>query len=285
MAEENQTIKIHVMHCGKMLVTPRMPDNGKITLRSTVGGLFTPESKRIELPVSCYLIEHPKGKVLIDTGFCREISPDGVYDEKAAKSVMPGYLVKYYHPWVEKGCTVVEKLAEKGLKPEDLDIVVFSHLDVDHMSGIRSVQNAKRLMVAEEESYWTSRFVFRAREPWYMWLDVDIERYWYRGTGDGPAWWSYDLFGDGTVKFVNLPGHTTGQAGVKIENNGKFVILSSDAAYNENSWRDMIVPGYGFDSIGMRRSLKWVREQSLMPNCVASIANHDPEVKEQIIVL
>ena len=32
-------------------------------------GFLRGKSKKLELPVSCYLIEHPMGKVLIDTGW------------------------------------------------------------------------------------------------------------------------------------------------------------------------------------------------------------------------
>ena len=96
---------------------------------------------------------------------------------------------------------------------------------------------------------------------------------------------SYDLFGDETIKLVCLPGHTDGQVGVKIKNGRKFVVLTSDAAFSERSWREKILPGYGFNEKAMLKSFAWIEEQANDPDCVAVIANHDPDVKPQVIEL
>ncbi|MBR4392723.1 MAG: hypothetical protein IKT07_01715, partial [Oscillospiraceae bacterium] len=61
-----------------------------------------------------YLIEHPKGLILVDTGWCRDISPDGMYDPKAAAAVLPRHLAAFFHPSVPKGMAVHEQLAAMG---------------------------------------------------------------------------------------------------------------------------------------------------------------------------
>lgn len=102
MTDERSPIRIHVLHCGSMLVSKAVPYGGGVSLKNARRGVFDKAAERVELPVSAYLIEHPKGKVLIDTGWSREISPDGVYDAAAVKRQLPGYLAAFYHPWVEK---------------------------------------------------------------------------------------------------------------------------------------------------------------------------------------
>lgn len=79
-------------------------------------GVFDKAAERVELPVSAYLIEHPKGKVLIDTGWSREISPDGVYDAAAVKRQLPGYLAAFYHPWVKKARPWLSSLLKWALR-------------------------------------------------------------------------------------------------------------------------------------------------------------------------
>ena len=143
MTDERSPIRIHVLHCGSMLVSKAVPYGGGVNLKNARRGVFDKAAERVELPVSAYLIEHPKGKVLIDTGWSREISPDGVYDAAAVKRQLPGYLAAFYHPWVEKGKTVAEQLAQMGITPEELNAVVLTHLDADHTSGLRSVKNAQ----------------------------------------------------------------------------------------------------------------------------------------------
>ena len=93
------------------------------------------------------------------------------------------------------------------------------------------------------------------------------------------------LPGDGSVTLVSLPGHTFGHIGVKIENNGKSLILCSDACFNGRNLSTMTVPGFGFSEKSMLRSLKWLRSEAEKPGCIGVIANHDPDVPEQVIEL
>ena len=286
MADSKSPIKIHVLHCGSMLVSEAVPYGGGVNLKNARREVFDKLTQRVELPVSAYLIEHPtQGKILIDTGWSREISPNGVYDAAAVKKQMPSYLAAFYHPQVEKGKTVVEQLAAMGIAPEDLDTVILTHLDADHISGLRSVKNAKRILLPEEEGWWTIRTVYKLRQPESMWRGVPIKYFWFKGTMDGPLWWSYDLFGDETINLVCLPGHTDGQIGVKIKNGKKFVVLTSDAAFSERSWREKILPGFGFNEKAMLKSFDWIEQQAEDPDCVAVIANHDPSVQPQTIEL
>ncbi len=55
MADEGSTIKIHVLHCGSMLVSKAVPYGGGVNLKNVRRGVFDKLSKRIELPVSAYL--------------------------------------------------------------------------------------------------------------------------------------------------------------------------------------------------------------------------------------
>ncbi|MGC4387546.1 N-acyl homoserine lactonase family protein, partial [Streptococcus suis] len=69
------TIKIHIMHTGQVRVAQDLPFGGEHTNLLKASGLLTPASKKLWLPVSAYLIEHPKGLILVDTGWSREMSP------------------------------------------------------------------------------------------------------------------------------------------------------------------------------------------------------------------
>ena len=76
------TIKVHVLHTGKVRVSPYLPFGGNCSLIKATG-ITTPKKDWIWIPVSAYLIEHPKGLILVDCGWSREMSPNGVFDKKA----------------------------------------------------------------------------------------------------------------------------------------------------------------------------------------------------------
>ena len=90
-------MKIHILHCGYIRVSETVPFGNSIDLKNTAQQLTSPDKSRVTLPVCAYLIEHPKGLILIDTGWCRDISPRGVYDPKAVSSILPSHLAAFYH--------------------------------------------------------------------------------------------------------------------------------------------------------------------------------------------
>jgi glyoxylase-like metal-dependent hydrolase (beta-lactamase superfamily II) len=209
-------MKIHMLQCGCIRVDPTVPFGKRLDLIEAAKQLTAADKNRITLPVFTYLIEHPKGLILVDTGWCRDISPRGVYDPKAAAAILPSQMAALFHPFVPKGMAIHEQLADLGIQPEDLDYVLLTHLDVDHVAGLRHVNKAKHIVLPEYEYYWSCRTVYKVRQPQDLWIQYPMERPFYRGSPLGPNHWVIDLFGDESIQLVNVPGHTEGQAAVVI---------------------------------------------------------------------
>lgn len=278
-------IKIHVLHTGKVCIAPDLAFGGENSNLLRASGIFLPRSKRIWIPVSVYLIEHPKGKILVDCGWNRDMSPEGKYDRKAQiKSLgsLPLFLVN--QGIVPKGETVAEQLNEMGIMAKDIDYVLLTHLDCDHANGLSHVADAKQILVSRDELEFASKcFGVRYNKRW--WDKVLMTPFQWNGK-QGPAGKSYDLFGDESVVLVNIPGHSKGLFAVKIKNqDGKYVLIFSDGGYASKSWKEMIVSGIADDRKMQKKSLEWIRKESLNSNCFASLANHDPDVLPQTIVL
>ena len=272
-------MKLHILRCGSIRVSPAVPYGNKVSLGGSMRQLLAPEKDRVELPVFCFLIEHPRGPILVDTGWCREISPAGVYDPKAAAAVLSAPLAAFYHPCVPAGEAIHEQLAALGLKPEELAAVLLTHLDPDHVAGLRHLQGAKRVVLPEDEYFWSCRTVYKLRQPRSLWIDTPMERPYYRGSPLGPNHWAIDLFGEESLQLINVPGHTDGQAAVLIRSGGRFVLLAADAAFSPRNWREDLTPGFGFDREFQRKSLSWLREMEADPACAAILCSHDPALQ------
>ena len=63
------------------------------------------------------------------------------------------------------------------------------------------------------------------------------------------------------------------------------MLLFSDGGYARKSWEQMITYGIAAHKTLQKQSLAWIREQSLDPNCVESLANHDPDIQPHVIEL
>ena len=281
-------MKVRVFHTGTVCVSPHLPYGGDKCSIIKAAGLTTPKRDWLWLPVSAYLIEHPRGRILVDTGGNRDMSPDGVLDAAAqirSLGSLPLYLTN--QGVVGKGEAIDEQLSALGIAPDDIDYVLLTHLDCDHASGLELVRNAKHILVsnAELECVKKPSPVVRIRYNAKWWRGCRVEGFDWNDD-EGPFGRAFDLFGDGSVKLINIPGHSDGLCAVKLTNSeGKFVLLYSDGGYSSRSWQEMIPSGISMNKAEQRRSLAWIREQSLSPDCVESLANHDPDVVPHTIEL
>ncbi|MDE6308578.1 MAG: hypothetical protein K2L81_00135, partial [Muribaculaceae bacterium] len=78
-----EKIKIHALRCGQVRTTKYLPFNPDNKPLMTVAGVGVSQKDWEWSPVYCYYIEHPKGKVLIDTAWSRRMSPEGKEDKRA----------------------------------------------------------------------------------------------------------------------------------------------------------------------------------------------------------
>lgn len=279
-------IKIHVLHTGAVCVSPDLPFGGDHCSAIKASGIFQPRDKRLWLPVSTYLVEHPRGLFLVDTGWARAMSPSGEFDKKAqVKSLGSLILYEVNQGQIPLGECVDEQLAKMGIRTSDIDAVLLTHLDCDHANGLVQVKDAKRFVVAADEVRFASKITnhIRYNKDWWSMVELD-EIEW--NDDQGPFGKSYDLLGDGSIQLINIPGHADGLFAVKIANEeGKFVLLFSDGGYAAKSWQEQITSGIAADKEKQKASLAWIREQSLDPLCVESLANHDPDVEPHVIEL
>ena len=281
-------MKITVFHTGRVRVSPYLPYGGDDCGIFKAAGLTTPKSEWIWLPVSAYLIEHPKGTILVDTGWNRDMSPNGRYDALSqirSLGSLPLYMTN--QGVVEKGMTIAEQLAVRGTQPKDIDYVLLTHLDCDHANGLESVKDARRILVSNDELKCAKGIspVIKIRYNDKWWRDCRVTGFDWNDT-EGPFGRAYDLFSDGSVKLINIPGHSDGLCAVKIKNSeGKYVLLFSDGGYSSRSWRELITSGIAMDKAAQRTSLEWIKRHSEDENCIESLANHDPDIIPHTIIL
>ena len=131
------------------------------------------------------------------------MSPEGVYDKAAQiKSLGSRVLYNVNQGQIPLGEAVDEQLKVMGIKPADLDYVLLTHLDCDHANGLRAVKDAKHIIVAQEELDCARKNGFiRYKKKW--WEGVDLQTIEWNGT-EGPAQKSFDLFGNGSIKMINI---------------------------------------------------------------------------------
>jgi N-acyl homoserine lactone hydrolase len=260
--------KLQVLHCGDVNMDRALPYREKTWHPMPHSGLFRSKSKRVTTPVSAYLIEHPQGRVLIDTGWHEDMRTNpgrhiGFPNSLAFRGTLPA------------GDAIHEQLAARGLKACELDYVILTHLHADHVSGLPHVREAKKILTTQAE--WIAgnkEFGYNKK----MWQGIHIDTFEPQPIPFGPYGTGLDLFGDGLIHLVFAPGHSRGQLAILVKVEAGYVLLATDVGYSTRSWEEMILPGVVVDEQQAIDSLQWVRDFSEREDCVAVLANHDPNV-------
>ncbi|MDQ0297846.1 glyoxylase-like metal-dependent hydrolase (beta-lactamase superfamily II) [Salibacterium salarium] len=265
--------KIHIWHTGSVYIDKSLAFNEKSWHPVPYTGWFRGQSKKIWVPVSTYLIEHPKGKVLIDTGWHEDIRVN-------QKKHLGRFTYSMFKGKLPRGQSIKEKIDALGIETKDLDYVVLTHLHSDHVSGLEHVSNAKNILTSELEWQAAQKDLGYIKT---MWRDIPINTFHLNTIPFGPYKKGYDLFGDETIYLVFTPGHSKGQMSILVSTTKGWILLASDVGYAERSWKEYILPGLMVDKQAAQKSLKWVQEFSRRKDCYRVIANHDPSIREENI--
>ena len=274
-----QNIKIHVLQTGNVKVDKALPFYEKSLNPLAFTGIFRPKEHKIWLPVSVYLIEHPEGLILFDTGWSKSVRT--VMKEK--KNRLFGEISESDLP---AGKAVDEQLLSLGYTSKDLDYIILSHLDGDHAGGLQLVKDAKNILVSREELEASKGWSKAIRYESKLWEGTKLKAFDFANSGIGPMKRSFDLFNDGSLVLIWTPGHSKGLISLMVKNlNDDYVLLVADTGYAKKSWENLIIPGISINKAQALKSLEWVKEMANQPNCIAAFANHDPDVKPHTITL
>jgi glyoxylase-like metal-dependent hydrolase (beta-lactamase superfamily II) len=189
--------------------------------------------KTLRFPATCALIEHPRGLVLFDTGYtARFFEATKTFPERFYRWATPVTLD-------ERG-SAAEQLRSEGIDVNDIGHVVVSHFHADHAGGLKDFPASRVVYDATGLEAFSRLGRFDAVRAAFLAslvpdlagrsvaLRRDDER--WNEAGLHPAHW--DLFGDGSLLVVPLPGHAPGQCGALFRSAQGWVFLIADAAWN-----------------------------------------------------
>src|SRR5262245_10677387 len=198
---------------------------GRLRIRKAIYLPDADRSEMIELPVSCALLRHTQGNVLFDTG-CHP----SVVDDPQARW---GSLAKLMTPIMPPGEHAIAGLAAIGLTPEDIDVVVCSHLHPDHCGCNVFFQRATFVIHVREIE---AARAPQAEQSGYLAAE------WDHALPTDSLAGERDLFGDGRIVLIPLPGHTPGTTGalVALVRCGTFLLASDTVSLRATLDRDVL---------------------------------------------
>jgi N-acyl homoserine lactone hydrolase len=222
-------IRVHTIHTGTAEVHERqLAGEGRGTarvVRTLLDRRWAPP-----VPIRAWLIEHPEGLILVDTGESPRVGE-------------PGYLPRW-HPFMRFALrlhvrpeeALGPRLAELGVAPGDIRQVVLTHMHSDHVGGLDAVSGSE--IVVSETEYATAK-------GWPGRLRGYLPQHWPAGFAPrrvtlpeqpyGPFPRSLALTAAGDVVLLDTAGHTPGHISVIVDDgDGPRLCLAGDAAYSQD---------------------------------------------------
>jgi N-acyl homoserine lactone hydrolase len=229
------------------------------------------------LPINTYLIEHPEGAILFDSG-------------ESPRACHPGYFPKW-QPFFSLAVDIRvgpdegigARLAQRGLAPADLKAVVLSHLHHDHGDGLADLNGAP---IYVSQQHWDA---FRHHIP--ATLEGAVPQHWPpnftprilqpNGQPIGPFPRSYPLTSDRKVVAVDTPGHVPGHLSVIVFADGLAYFLGGDATYDQKLLDAELTDGVNNNPKLAIESLRKIKEFARQHRTVILPA-HDPRAAQRL---
>ena len=231
-----------------------------------------PMEPPIQVPVGFYVVKHPKGNVLFDTGNNDKIITDPGYWGAAFNALKP----------VNTPDVAIDAQLKKiDLTPDDITYVVVSHLHLDHGGNVAKFPKSTIVVQKSEiqNFFWPepgtgSNYVLgdvlplrgnmtaSANAVKMIQLDGDL-----------------DLFGDGTLVVKRWVAHTPGSQmmTVRLKNTG-LTILTGDNVYLRENVEKNVPPSTPlvYSTSGYFSAFEWIRREMATENANFFTA-HDPD--------
>jgi glyoxylase-like metal-dependent hydrolase (beta-lactamase superfamily II) len=175
---------------------------------------------------SCYLIRHGADYMLWDTGMSDALVGKPIDNDQQTMSLKR---------------SLVDQLKQIGVTPEQIDIVGISHFHGDHTGQAKHFPNAK-LVIGEGD--WNA---LKGSDEQLKDSRRDLA-HWLNDPGKAvPVSGDADLFHDGKVIMLALPGHTPGHSGLLVRLDSGAVLLSGDQYHFTEAVKNRGVPSFNVD--------------------------------------
>lgn len=268
-------MRIHAIQTGTVAVKSRQPIGVGRTGKTRLLRTMLDRKWTKPLPIFAWLIEHPEGLIMVDTG-------------ETSRVAEPGYFG--WHPyfrlgvkeWVAAEDEIGPQLRKLGFDPLDVRWVILTHFHTDHAGGLGHFPNSQ-ILVSDSEFRAASGLPGQLRgylpHRWPEWFRPTTVRFAEGAVSPFAA--SHSLTQAGDVVLVPTPGHTVGHLSVIVHKPDHDVFIAGDTSYTQQLMMNGIVDGVSPDPATAARTLGQIREY-LLQRPTIYLPSHDPDSRRRL---
>jgi len=267
-------MRIHVIQTGTVAIK-QVQRQGRESGNPLLNIVFD-KSWTEPLPIFAFVIEHPEGLIVVDTG-------------ETARVAEPGYFPRW-HPyyrygvqeWVQPEEEIGPQMRAMGLDPKDVRWVLLTHLHTDHAGGLANFPKAEQLVSRSEYTYAQgTRGLLRGypSNRWPRWFNPTLIDMQPEPVSSFPD--SYPVTRAGDVQFVPTPGHTVGHLSVVVTTPDMIYFLAGDASYTQALMLSEKIDGVSINHLTARQTLERIHAFCRETQTVY-LPSHDPDTPDRL---
>jgi len=267
-----KTVKIHAVQTGMVAVKNSHLTNRTLAfltpLKITMDRNFTEF-----MPIWVWVIEHPEGVIVIDTGENAKVIHPNYFDP--AGKLAAAYCKRNLRFSISKENEIGFQLRELGIRNENIKSVVLTHLHLDHTDGIKDFPDVE-IIVNSDEYQNPSGHLPQLLPNWFKPNRVNYRKDCLPVFQKGyPITDAEDLF------LIPTGGHTKHHASVLFKTDDFDILFAGDVSYTQEQLLEGDIPGIHIDykeSINTYNNIKqYAKDRKLI-----FLPSHDPNAMKRL---
>lgn len=187
------------------------------------------------MPIWAWVIEHPEGNIVIDTGENANIMHPDYF--KPAGKIVAKYSKNNFKFNVSKENEIGVQLQKLGISNDSIKSVILTHLHIDHTDGIKDFKNVE--MIINEDEYKNPSGHFPELVPdWFKPKTIKYKKDFIETFNE-----AYPLTKSEDLLLIPTNGHTKNHASVLFKTDECDILFAGDVCYNQEQLITNDLPG------------------------------------------
>ena len=271
LTTNGKPIKVHGISTGNVSVKSKFRETNKKGILALLSFLLDREFTEW-MPIWTWVIEHPEGIFVIDTGENSKVSERNYF--KSSGAFANWFNTTQFKFDVKREDELDIQLEKIGIQIKDIKAVLLTHLHLDHIDGLMFFPNTN-VMVNKLE--WEKPYgdLPKLYPEWFNPQLIELNRPFENFTNTSSVTENNDLI------MVMTPGHTYGHSSILLKTDQAYLMFAGDVVYSQSQLLESKFSGANVDFKKAQVSYDSIIEFA-KKNKVVFLPSHDGKADERL---